>query len=248
MLHTQNQEHLKALKLNGMAELNELHQENTRIHSLSFDERLGLLVDAETHYREQRRQTRFTRAAKLKDSQACIENIDYGQKRGLDKGRVKELASCKWIRQQQNLIIEGATGVGKTFLACAFAHQAIRLGHKVIYKRLPRLLEETEIARADGSLSNFRLKLSKFKVIILDDWAVNPINARGRQDLFELIEDKVGAGSVMITSQLPVTKWHEWLDDPTLADAILDRIVHRAHVLNLQGESMRKVKGLEESL
>lgn len=246
MSYEQNQEQLSLLGLHGMAEIYELHQEDANVQSLGFDERLGLMTDSEVQYREQRRQIRFTKAAKLKDNQACLENVDFTQNRGLEKPRIKELGIGKWIKQNQNLIIEGATGLGKTYLGCAFGNQAIRLGHRVIYKRLPRLLEETEIARADGSLPNFRLKLSKFKVIILDDWGVNPINARGRQDLLELVEDKTGTGSIIITSQLPVNKWHDWLDDPTLADAILDRIVHRAHILKLNGESMRKVKGMGE--
>ncbi|MBD3654294.1 IS21-like element helper ATPase IstB [Kangiella sp.] len=247
MSYEQNVEQLSTLSLHGMAELYELHQDDTSIQSLSFDERLGLLIDSETHYREQRRQIRFTKAAKLKDPQACLENIDYTRKRGIEKSRIKELSACRWITQHQHIFLEGSTGTGKTFIANALASQAIRLGHKVIYKRLSRLLEETEIARADGTLPNLRLKLSKFKVIILDDWGVNPITARGRQDLLELVEDKTGTGSIVVTSQLPVKKWHEWLGDETIADAILDRIVHRAHILKLKGESMRKVKGLEES-
>lgn len=241
MQYEQNLSQMKQLRLHGMQEQYARARDSVEIHDgLSHDERLALLLDAESHSREQRRQDRFMKQAKFKDSTACIENIDYKPARGWKREQVNSLAECEWVVRHRHMIFIGATGVGKTFAACAFGQQAIRKGHKVLYCRVPRLLEELEIAHADGSLPKLRLKLSKFKVLILDDWAVNPLTARHRQDLLELIEDKTDAGSIIITSQMPISEWHEWIGEPTIADAILDRIIHRAHKIELNGESMRK--------
>ena len=244
MLEEQNKFELQNLRLPGMASALERLNASSQMMSMSAQEFLAFLIDAEKHTREEKRLLRDTKASKLKETDACIENIYFEKNRGLDKTIVDSLASCQWILNNQNMIVEGATGVGKTYFVSAFGSQAIRLGYKVIYKRLPRLLEETEIARADGTLPNFRLKLSKFKLLILDDWGVNPISARGCQDLLEIIEDKNNAGSIAITSQLPVSKWHDWLGNPTIADAMLDRIVHRAHTINILGDSIRKLQGI----
>lgn len=240
MQYEQNIEKLRSLRLLGMAESYIRQTDDVNSDSLPFHVRFGQCLDAEEHSREQRRLARSLKQAKLKHSGACIENLNYAAQRGLDKSFVMSLAECQWVKRNQHIILTGSTGGGKTYLACALGHQAIRHGYKVLYKRLPRFLEELEVAHVDGSLPKLRIRLTKFDVLILDDWAVNPISARNRRDLFEIIEDKSGEGSIIITSQLPVNKWHEWIGEPTVADAILDRLVHRSHKINLQGESMRK--------
>lgn len=241
MLLTQTTNKLRLLHLYGMANALEAQQTNTSIQALTFEERLGMCVDAEFNDRDDRRLTRLLKAAKLKVS-ACPEDVDFSAHRGLDRQVFANLTTCDWIEKSLNTIITGPTGVGKTWLACALGQQAARKGHSVIYKRLSRLIEELEIAYADGSLGKVRAKLAKFELIILDDWALAPISARGRNELLELVDDHIGNGSILITSQLPVEQWHEYLGDPTVADAILDRLVHRAHRIELRGESMRKTK------
>lgn len=240
MLYQQTQEQLRALKLHGMAAGNESQRDNTALQALGFDERFGMLVEAEVHDRRQRRQARLLRAAKLKEPNACPEDIDYGTRRGLDRSLVASLLDCEWVTRGQHLIVTGPTGVGKTWLACAFGQQAARRGLTVSYRRLVRLLEDAEVARGDGSLPKLRTQLANTRLVILDDWAVAPISVRGRQDLLEFVEDRSGSGSLVITSQLPVDQWHDYIGEPTLADAILDRIVHRAHRIVLKGDSMRK--------
>lgn len=232
---------LRALKLNGMADALERQFGQPRLQESSFDDRLDMLIDAERLARENRRLARLLKHAQLK-VQAAPEDIDYRAGRGLDKRQVSALLGCAWILQQQHLIITGPTGVGKTWLACAFAQQTARQGLPVLYRRLPRLLEELEVARETGGLPKLRTQLAKFNLLVLDDWGVVPITTRGRQDLLEIVDDRAGNGSLLITSQLPVTEWHAYLVDPTLADAILDRIVHSAHRITLQGESMRKLR------
>jgi len=237
---------LRELGLHGMADAGGrlLNEPDNQSHI--FFGTFAFLIEAETHYREERRLKRFMSAAKLKIVDASLDNLDFNPNRGLDRTVIQSLATCRWVLNNQHLILLGATGAGKTHLACAFANQAIIFKHKAHYRRLPRLLEELEIARADGSLPELRVKLSKFKVLILDDWGLNALTARNRQDLLELVEDKTGTGSIIITSQLPINQWHDWIGDPTIADAILDRLVHRAHTINLQGDSMRKVLGLQQ--
>jgi DNA replication protein DnaC len=231
---------LRALKLTGMADGLERQYSQPQLQESPFDARLDMLVDAERLARENRRLTRLLKQAQLK-VQAAPEDIDYRASRGLDKRQVNALLGCEWILQQQNLIITGPTGVGKTWLACAFAQQAARRGLPVLYRRLPRLLEELEVARETGELPQRRSQLVKVKLLVLDDWGIVPITTRGRQDLMEVVDDRAGSGSLVITSQLPIAEWHAYLGDPTIADAILDRIVHSAHRIDLQGESMRKL-------
>ncbi len=240
MLMEQTLSTLKALRLPGMASAFEEQQTNAAVSSLSFDDRFGLLVDREHTWRENRRLTRLLREAKLKSSQACVEDIHYGGGRNLDKSLMAQLSSCQWIRQHQNLVLTGATGCGKTWLACAFGNAACRQGLSVAYVRMPRLFEELRIAHGDGSFGKRLSALAKTDLLILDDWGLSALNQAERNDLLEVVDDRVGARATLITSQLPVEHWHAYLNDPTLADAILDRVLHAAHKVALTGESLRK--------
>lgn len=244
MLDYQTTDALRDLKLKGMAQAYDAQRCNPEVQSLSFEERIALLIEAESYERSQRRQARLIRAAKLKVSSACVEDIDYGSRRGLDKQQLASLTQCQWVLQNQHLIITGPTGVGKTWVACAFGMQAIRRGMTVTYRRVGRLLEETEIARADGTLPKLRAQIAKSQLLILDDWALAPLTVMGRQDLLEFVEDRTDTGSVILASQLPVKQWHDYIDEPTLADAILDRILHRTHKIEMHGGSMRKKHGI----
>lgn len=237
---------LRALKLNGMADALDRQFSQPGSQDDPFEERLDRLVDAERLARENRRLARLLKQAQLK-VQASAEDIDYRASRGLDKRQIHALLGCEWVLRQQNVILTGPTGVGKTWLACALAQQAARQGLSALYRRLPRFLEELELARETSELPKRRTQLAKIKLLVLDDWGVAPINARGRQDLLEVIDDRVGSGSLLITSQLPIAKWHAYLGNPTIADAILDRIVHSAHRIDLQGESMRKLRSRSNS-
>ena len=232
---------LNALKLYGLVTAYEEQRLNSSTQELSFDERIGLLIDAEITDRDSRRLTRLLKSAKLKEN-ACPEDIDYSAPRGLDRQVITTLSTCDWIEKSLNTIITGPTGVGKTWLSCAFGQLAARQGYSVLYKRLSRLLEELEIAYGDGSLLKLRARLGKVDLLILDDWALAPLSSRGRHELLEIIDDRIRAGSIMITSQLPVNQWHDYIGEPTVADAILDRLVHRAHLIELKGESLRKLK------
>lgn len=238
LLHTLNQ--LRELRLTGMTLALERQQESPSAQALSFDERLGMLVDEEVNYRENRRLARILKAAKLKFPAACVEDIDYSARRNLDRRLVAGLQSCDWVHHHQNILLTGATGCGKTWLACALANQAARKGFTVMYRRTPRLLEALEIGHGDGSLPKLRQQLAKTHILILDDWGMSPLSALARSDLLEIIDDRVGCSSTIVTSQLPVESWHEYIGDPTLADAILDRLVHTSHRLPLKGDSMRK--------
>lgn len=240
MLMEQTLSTLKALRLPGMATAFEEQQANAAVASLSFDDRFSLLVDREQTWRENRRLTRLLREAKLKSSQACVEDIRYGGGRKLDKSLMAQLSSCQWIRSHQNLVLTGATGCGKTWLACAFGNAACRQGQSAVYVRTPRLLEELRIAHGDGSFGKRLSALAKTDLLILDDWGLAPLNQGERNDLLEVIDDRVGTRATLITSQLPTEHWHAYLNDPTLADAILDRVLHAAHKVALSGESLRK--------
>lgn len=241
MLNHPTIEKLKVMRLMGMVSAFEDQQKTQDIGSLSFEERLGLLVDREQTERDSRRlKTRLTKA-KLKQ-QACIEDVDYSGNRGLDKSQLLELASCQWIKGAHNLLVCGPTGVGKTFIACAMAQKACREGLTAVYYRLPRLMGDLMMAKGDGRYSRLLLNLSKVDLIVLDDWGIAPLSADNRRDLLEILDDRYERKSTLITSQLPVDKWHRYLEDPTLADAILDRVVHNAYRIELKGESMRKRK------
>jgi len=241
MLIEQTLDKLYTMKLNGMADaLKELiHQPHTQ--DLSFEERFALIVDRQWTWKEDRRMKRLLQIAHLKIN-ACTEDIDFKTPRGLDKSVILHLAGCDWIRHGHNIIITGPTGVGKTYLACALANRACRMGLQSYYTRLPRLFQELTIARADGSYPKLMKKLLKAKVLVLDDLGLAPMSAPERRDLLEVIEDRHGTASTIVATQLPIDHWHENIGNSTVADAILDRLVHNAHKIHLKGESMRKLR------
>jgi len=243
MLTHPTQEKLRMLKLNGMAKALEEQLNMTDIDDLSFEERLGLLVDREADERENKRLTARLKKARLRQT-SCVEDVDFRTPRGLDKNLILSLAGCQWVGKAQNVIITGPTGVGKTYLACALAHKACLEGYTALYRRLTKLFDELNIAKADGRYPKLMMTWAKTNLIILDDLGMAPMNSGQRYDLLELMEDRYGQKSTIVTSQLPVEAWHEAIGDPTIADAILDRIIHNAHKINLKGESMRKQANL----
>ena len=232
-------EKLSQMKMHGMAKAFQEQSEKASLSGLSFEERFAMIVDQEWTSREDRKLTRRLRAARLK-TQATVEDIDYQHPRDLDKSVIRTLASCQWIRSHQNVIITGPTGIGKTYLAEAFANKACREGFTAIYYRSTRLFGELQIARGDGSYYKVLSMLAKIDLLAVDDWAVDPLTDQERRDFLELMEDRHGLKSTFITSQYPVSKWHDRIGEPTAADAILDRIVHNAHKIQLNGDSMRK--------
>lgn len=240
MLNEHTLDQLRGLRLDGMVHALADQATSASAGELAFDDRLAMLVQREIDWRDAKRLTRLLKAAKLKLASACLEDIDWRASRGLDRGLVTALAGGDWLRHGHNVLITGATGVGKTWLACALAQQAARSGFTVLYLRAPRLLEELRVAHGDGSFGRRLAQLARIDLLAIDDFAIAPVTAPERNDLLELLDDRVGTRATLITSQLPVTSWHEWLNDPTLADAILDRIVHTAHKITLKGESMRK--------
>ena len=232
---------LSAMRFHGFARaLREQLDTPDSYQHLAFEDRIGILVDREWTDREARSLSRRLQLAKLRDRRASIEDIDFQHPRGLDRTLTRRLATGEWITKQQNLIIVGSTGCGKTFLACAFGHKACRDGFSVVYRRVPRLLNELQVARADGSLPKLLARWAKTDVLILDDWGLAPLGAQERQDLLEVIEDRHSEHSTIIAGQLPIKEWHKYIGDPAVADAALDRIVHAAHRITLKGESMRK--------
>ncbi len=243
MLNHPTLDKLQELRFTGMVKALTEQMALPDIGELSFEERLGLLVDREMTEREDRRLTTRLRQAKLKQN-ACIEDIDFKQPRGLDKSLILDLAQCQWIRKHLNLLITGPTGVGKTWVACALAQKACREGFTSLYLRLPRLLQELPIAKGDGTYTRLMNRLAKVDVLILDDWGLSKLIAEQRRDLLEILEDRHDNRSTIVTSQLPLDQWHHIIGDPTLADAILDRLVHNAYKINLKGESMRKNKSM----
>jgi len=208
---------------------------------LSFDERFGLLVDCEYTERENRRLKTRLKRARLRQA-ATVEDIDYRHPRGLDKSLMLSLASCDWVRQHHNVIITGPTGAGKSYLACALGNKACREGYRVLYFRIARLFQDLAIAKADGRYDKLLHALARCQLLVLDDWGTAPLTDEQRRDLFEVMEDRYDRGSTLIAAQLPLKHWHEIIGDPTLADAILDRLIHNAYTVTLKGESMRKRK------
>lgn len=239
MLHHPTLEKLHELKFTGMLAALSEQQSQHNIKQLSFEERLGLLIDREITERDTRRLSSRLRQAKLRHS-ACMEDIDYRHPRGLDKSMTLSLTDSHWIKQHLNVLLTGPTGVGKSWLACALAHKGCQSGYTALYCRLPRLLESLSLARGDGSYAKQMSRLAKTNVLILDDWGLGSLTSEQRRDLLEILEDRHGSKSTIVTSQVPVDKWHDVIGDPTLADAILDRLVHGAYKFKLDGESMRK--------
>jgi DNA replication protein DnaC len=232
---------LNRLKLHGMALALSEQMTNSAAQQLAFEERIALLLEREVSYRENRRMGRLWKACQPKERAAAVEDIDYRGRGGLDRAQLASLASCDWMRQSQNLLIHGATGSGKTYLACALANQACRAGLSAWYVRAPRLFEELNLCHADGTFRKRLATIARIQLLVVDDFAISPIGARERNDLLELLDDRVGSRASIITSQLPIEHWHEYLHDPTLADAIMDRLVHSSHKIHLQGkESMRR--------
>lgn len=239
MLTQQTIETLKRMRLTGMAEALSAQAHRPDVTELSFEERLGLLVDYEWTYRQDRRLARLLKQARLK-LPACLEDIDYRHPRGLDRAVMRSLADGQWLRHHQNILITGPTGVGKTYIACALANLACRQGLGARYYRTPRLLAELAIARGDGSYPKLMNQLAKIDLLVLDDWGLAPLTSAEVRDLLEIIEDRYQSRSTIVASQVPLENWHGHMADPTVADAILDRLVHNAHKLFLKGESMRK--------
>ena len=239
MLNHPTLDKLKMLKFTGMCHALEEQMQYPDITQFSFEERLGLLVDREITERDNRQLTNRLRQARLKQ-QACLEDIDYQVNRGLDKALLQKLSECQWVKKPINILITGPTGVGKSWIACALAHKACREGRSAWYQRLPRLLQELPLARGDGSYAKLLARLAKTDVLVLDDWGLEKLSAEQRRDLLEILEDRHGSRATIITSQLPLDQWHAIIGDATLADAIMDRLIHNAYKINLRGESMRK--------
>ena len=241
MLTNPTLERLHQLGLTGMAKAFAELGDNPQAADLSFEDRLGLMLDREADLRQTKRYQARLRRATLR-LQASVEDLDFRTPRGLDKALVLRLTDCRWIAEAHNCLIIGPTGVGKTWLACALGHQACRNNLSVLYRRLPRLIEDLALARADGRYPKLLQSLANVKLLILDDWGMAPLGPEARRDLLEIFDDRLGIAATLITSQFPVDTWHELIGDPTLADAILDRIVHNAHRIQMKGESMRKRK------
>jgi DNA replication protein DnaC len=244
MLNQQTLDKLYVMKLLGMADGFKEQLQQPSFQDLSFDQRFGMLVDGQWTWKENKRLKRLLKEAKLK-LQASVEDIDYKTSRGIEKSVLINLTSCNWIRNHQNLLISGPTGVGKTFLACAIAQKACRDGFRTLYLRMPQFFYQIALARADGTYGNLMKKFSKTHLLVLDDLGLTSLSDTERRDLLEVIEDRHGVSSTLITSQLPVENWHDHIGDPTIADAILDRIIHSAHRIQLKGGSMRKKQKLD---
>ena len=242
MLNEPTLEKLRDLRLNALAAAWCEQRKDPKMMGLDFDERFGLLVDAEWIDRQNKRLARNLREAKLRLSDACIEGVDYPPRRKLDKAVIRGLASCAWVQEHHNVVITGPTGVGKTYIACALAQQACRKGYRVLYRRVPRIFDEILLARADGTYPRWLAKVARFDVVVLDDWGLVPLAESERRDLLEIMEDRYGNRSTILTSQMPVDQWHDQVGDPTIADAFCDRLLHNAHRIELHGPSRRQEK------
>jgi len=241
MLNEQTMSKLYTMKLNGMADAYEEQRTQSGMGDLSFEERFGMLVERQWIWKENRALATRLAYAKLKHH-ACIEDIDFRAPRGLKRAEINQLASCDWIRYHQNCIVTGPTGTGKTFIACALAHKACREGFRSVYLYTPKLFRELSMAHADGSLTRLLKKIAGARLLVIDDWGLAKGTEQQYRDVLEIIDDRHGSASTIITSQFPVSAWHEAIPDPTVADAFLDRLVHTAFRIELSGESMRKRK------
>lgn len=241
MLMMPTLEKLRELKFHGMVKALEEQLQGSQYEELGFEERLGFLIDRERTERENRRLKIRLIRARIRQ-QACVEDIDYSQSRGLDKSLIQSLGTCQWIREHLNLLIDGPTGAGKSFIADAFANKACREGFNVLCCRAPRLFEDLALAHADGRYPKLMNALAKAHLIIIDDWGLSKMTDGQQRDFLEILEDRHHLHSTIIASQIPAGHWHELMDNPTVADAILDRLIHNAYKINLKGESMRKKK------
>jgi DNA replication protein DnaC len=246
MLNEPTVDKLRTMGLRAMADAWQQQHARPDLAGLAFDERLAMLVDAEWGFRETRRVARALREAKLRLADACIEDVDYAPRRELDRGVVRQLATCRWVAEHQNVLITGATGTGKSYLACALAQQACRKGYRAIYRRASRFFSELALARLDGSYVRLLTKLARADVLILDDWAMAKVKEDERRDLLEVLEDRYGTRSTIVTSQLEPKEWHHHIAEPTHADAICDRLMHNAHRIALKGPSKRKGEGSDK--
>ena len=233
---------LRELKLSGMVEALERQMNSPSQQQLSFEDRLGILVEHETAERENRKLKRLIRSASFPET-ACLEDLDYRASRNLDKAFVASLSSCEWIGRKQNLIVLGATGVGKTWLACAFGTQACRLKMATRFYRASDLFNEIAVATLDGSLPKLKANLSKPQLLVLDDFGIGSMNTQSAHVLLDVVDRRMRTGSLLITSQYPTDQWHSIFPDPTIADAVLDRVIHQGHRIHLKGDSMRKLQG-----
>ena len=247
MLNQPMMEKLLAMRLHGLVEGLKTQAQDQAVNELSFLERLSLLIDQQWNWRENQALARRLKAAKLRGP-ACVEDIDYRAARGLDKTVVRALAKdSTWVRNHENIFVIGPCGVGKSFLASALAQKACRDGYSALYLRAAVLFRELALARADGSLRHFLARLARIDVLVIDDWAMAPLADSERRDFLEICDDRYSTRSTILTSQVPVTQWHDQIGDPTVADSILDRLVHNAHRIELQGASMRKTKNTKDS-
>lgn len=245
MIINETKDKMKKLRLHGMLQSLETQESHPESLSMTFEERLGLLVDREDSERENRKMSNRLRQAKLKQ-QALAENIDYAENRGLDKAKFQSLLDCAWVSRSQNVIITGPTGAGKTYLACALAHKACRNGYSSIYYRVTKLLEELSISKVDGSYHRFLERIAKRDVLVLDDWGLFPLTEEHSRFLAEIVEDRYDLRSTIIASQLPIDNWYELISNATVGESILDRITHNSYKIKLKGESMRKKRKVLE--
>jgi DNA replication protein DnaC len=242
MLEQPMMDKLMAMRLTGMVQALKQQQQDSAAQELSFLERLALLVDQQWDWRQNQALARRLQTAKLRGN-ACVEDIDYRIPRGLDKSVIRALTQDSlWVRNHEHVFVLGPTGCGKSFIACAFAQKACRDGYSALYVRAASLFRDLALARADGSLRSFLARLNRIDVLVVDDWAMAPLTETERRDFWEICEDRYQTRSFVLCSQLPVARWHEQIGDPTVADGILDRLVHNAHRIELRGESMRKVR------
>ncbi len=238
MLHEQTMEKLYAMRLHGMAQALQEQMKQPDMAGLSFEERLAMLVDAQWLWKENRALALRLKNASLKH-RASIENINYRHARQLDRSQIRSLASCQWVKQHQNVLITGPTGIGKSYLCCALLEKACREGYTVYYAQAHKLFRELAAAYVDGSYDRFLSRLARTDVLAIDDWALLPLAEPERRHLFEVVEDRHGSRSTLVASQFPVENWHELIGSPSIADALIDRVIQGAHRIALQGETMR---------